>query len=198
MPGQRGFDRKSFRQNSTIFVPIRAKGEGKRRFHAEVAEGRGGPRRKDRSGSLPFASSAPSREPNSVARKAGSKTWVARQAAKARRGMMGWVSRLVFLAASRLSVRAKVIARELSCRPSLVSAKARRGMTAWVGRPGSWTKAQPLRRADSMRSQKRGLACSASSSPVGRAERKRKSLSEFRLRMRCTTKPSGWRSKYTR
>lgn len=55
--------------------------------------------------------------------------------------------------------------------------------------------AQPLRRADSMRSQKRGLACRASSSPVGRAERKRKSLSELRLRMRWTTSPSGWRSK---
>ena len=58
-------------------------------------------------------------------------------------------------------------------------------------RATSWQKSL----ADSINSQNFGFSCSASSSPVFRPDRNRKSLSVCRLRMRCTTTPSSCRSK---
>lgn len=60
---------------------------------------------------------------------------------------------------------------------------------------GGNARSQAVVRAASMSSQNFGFSARAASSPKGRLERKRKSLSEFRFRMRCTTTPRSCRSK---
>jgi hypothetical protein len=53
----------------------------------------------------------------------------------------------------------------------------------------------PATLAASISSQNLGFCCSAWSSCTFRPERNRKSFRVWRLRMRCTTRPSSWRSK---